>query len=409
MRIARNRISMGIIAIVLAAMIAAWRWQAGPSVDAYRVARSPFTHTLVASGRIESPRRVEIGSSLTAAVSAIPVAEGETVGAGQLLIALDDAEARAAVEQAASTLVQAQERIRQLNETALPVAEESVRVSEANYANAQRQWERSRDLHARGFIGEAALDEAARSRDVAHSQRRSSELQRASQSRGGSDYRLAEAALAQARAGLRAAQARLDLFTIEAPQAGVLISRSVEKGNVVQPGKVLMTLAPTGATQAVVLLDERNIHAVAIGQSALVSADAYPQRRFAARVSYINPAVDASRGSVEVKLVIPEPPSYLLQDMTVSVDIEVARSAAALALPTDAIRDDASSAPWVLVVRAGRAARQPVKLGTKGDARVEVVEGVAEGELVVPASARAIQEGMRLRAAAREAAQPGRS
>ena len=55
-------------------------------------------------------------------------------------------------------------------------------------------------------------------------------------------------------------------------------------------------------------------------QTAQASADAYPQLRFPARLQYINPGIDAQRGSVEVKLDVPQPPAYLMQDMTVSVD-----------------------------------------------------------------------------------------
>ena len=72
-------------------------------------------------------------------------------------------------------------------------------------------------------------------------------------------------------------------------------------------------------------IDERNLGKLALGQKALASADAYPDQRFAAVVSYINPGVDITRASVEVKLTVADPPDYLRQDMTVSVDIEVAR------------------------------------------------------------------------------------
>jgi HlyD family secretion protein len=240
---------------------------------------------------------------------------------------------------------------------------------------------------------------------VAESQWRSARLQRDSQAEGGTEHRLARAALDQARANLRLAQARLDLATLEAPVAGVLISRNVERGAVVQPGKVLMVLSPAGETQLVVQIDEKNLQLVRLGQRALASSDAYPDRRFAAEVAYINPAVDPLRGSVEVKLAVREPPAYLLQDMTVSVDIEVERRTQVLALPADGIREGG----WVLVARDGRAVRQPVKLGTRGEGRVEVADGLREGELVVPVAQAAIREGAAIRAAPMPPAGPRRS
>ena len=69
----------------------------------------------------------------------------------------------------------------------------------------------------------------------------------------------------------------------------------------VQPGKVLMVLSPAGETQLVLQIDERNLGRLKLGQRALASADAYPQERFAAELVYINPGVDAQRGTVEVQ------------------------------------------------------------------------------------------------------------
>ena len=105
----------------------------------------------------------------------------------------------------------------------------------------------------------------------------------------------------------------------------MLIARNVERGTVVQPGKALLVLAPAGDTQLVLQIDENNLGLVALGQKALASADAFPDKTFAAEVTYINPGIDITRASVEVKLTVAEPPDYLRQDMTVSVDIEVAR------------------------------------------------------------------------------------
>ena len=383
---------VGMLAIALAG--AGWRWRAGPSVAAYAVERVDLLQTVVASGRVESPRRVEIGSALVGTVAEIPVAEGQAVRAGQLLVALDASEVQAAVAQARFALAQAEARAAQLASTALPVAAESRRQARTNLENAERALGRSRELFARGFIGQAALDETQRLHDVAESQLAAAQLQYASQASGGSDERVALAAIAQARAALRAAEARLALTRIEAPVSGTLISRDVERGNVVQPGKTLMTLSPDGELQIVVQIDEKNLGWLRKGQKAFASADAYPGERFESEVAYINPAVDPLRGSVEVKLSVPRPPSYLLQDMTVSVDIEVGRAVRALAIPAEALR----SGDWVLVAREGRARRQDVKVGARGEGRVEITQGLEEGELVLPGTGVATADGAAIRA-----------
>jgi len=87
----------------------------------------------------------------------------------------------------------------------------------------------------------------------------------------------------------------------------------------------------------------------------------------------------------------------LRQDMTVSVDIETARRAGALIVPTGAVRDMSSATPWVMVVRDKRTVRQAVTLGLRGDSRSEVLSGIEAGEVVVLATAVGIGVGRHVR------------
>ncbi len=280
----------------------------------------------------------------------------------------------------------------------MPAAEQSLTQAQANLVLATQQYERAQDLKAKGFVTQSALDDAKRNLDVAKSQLDAARLQVASNRPTGSDFLVAQTALAQARATLAAAQAKLDQTVIRAPLAGTLIARKVEPGDVVQPGKELMVLAPVGETQIVVQIDEKNLSQLKLGQKAMGSADAYPRERFAAELFYINPGIDALRGSVEVKLRVPEPPAYLRQDMTVSVDIEVGRRTDAVVVPSAAVFDAAGAQPWVLAIEGRRAVRRPVTLGLKGDGRDEVTAGVAPGDRLVADSSAGIRAGQRVRA-----------
>lgn len=372
----------------------------GTPVEAHHAVRSDLVQTVVASGRIMTPQRVSVGAVITGRVVRIPVAEGQTVKRGEVLIELDDKDERASAAQALATAAQAETRIRQLREVGLPAAEQGLLQAEANALNARQQYARNRDLRAKNFVSQAALDDAQRNVDVAESQLRAARLQVHTNSPAGSDFALALTALEQARASQRVAQARLEQTVIVAPVDGTLIGRNVEAGDVVQPGRELMVLAPAGETQIVVQIDEKNLGQLRLGQKALASADAFPRERFAAELFYINPGIDALRGSVEVKLRVIDAPEYLRQDMTVSVDIEVGRRANVVVVPADAVRDASGARPWVLAVEGRRAARRAVKVGLKGDGRVEVVEGVAPGDVLISAANAAIQPGQRVRAVA---------
>lgn len=378
----------------------------GTPVETVEAVRADLVQTVVASGRVMSPRRVHIGAVMTGRVVRIPVSEGQSVRKGDELILLDDKDVRAALLQAKAGVDQSAAKLRQLREVGLPAAQQGLLQAQSTLTQVRRQYERTKRLQAQGFVGQSLLDDAQRNLDVAESQVRAAQLQVESNSAHGSDFALAATALEQARANERVAQARLADISIRAPVDGVLIARNVEAGDVVQPGKELLTLAPAGDTQVIVQIDERNLAQLALGQKALGSADAFPGRRFAAELVYINPGIDALRGSVEVRLRVPDPPDYLRQDMTVSVDIEVARRGQAVVVPTEAVHDATTARPWVLAVRGGRIERVPVKIGLRGDGRLEILEGVAPGDELVPATNGLIAAGQRVRAAPRTALPP---
>jgi HlyD family secretion protein len=369
----------------------------GTPVTTVAVVRGDLVQTIVASGRVATPQRVAIGTELTGRVDAIPVDEGQHVTRGQLLIQLNDDDERAALAQADAGIAQASAKLGQIRDVALPAAQQSLRQTQSNLTQAQQQFARTEEMTTRGAFSKAQLDDVQRNLDVAKSQLQAAQIQVRASSAGGSDYVLAESALQQANAIRQAAQARLDATRILAPADGILIARNVERGHVATAGKDLMVLAPTGLTQIVVQIDEKNLSLLSVGESAIGSADAYADQRFDATVSYINPGIDPLRGAVEVKLDVPEPPAYLKQDMTASIDIEVARRNATLIAPDNTIRDADSGKPWVMLLRNQRVQKQAVKLGLTGTGQVEVLEGVAVGDLLIPTSNLAIKVGQHVR------------
>ncbi|WP_407050851.1 efflux RND transporter periplasmic adaptor subunit [Methyloraptor flagellatus] len=388
-------------ALVVVVLLALGAWQVarvafGPEIVVDRVKRADLVRTVVASGHVETPFRVEIAAQITGTVSEVLVEDGQRVARGQPLVKLEPQELQAAVVQAQGALAQARARIRQLTDLTLPMARENLAQAQATLRNAQAAFDRTAELARNGHSTLAALDDAQRALDIARTQVNTAQLQVFTASPEGSDYVLAQTQLDQAEANLATARSRLGYATVAAPRDGVLIARKVEQGTVVQPGRAMLVLAPAGTTQLVLQIDERNLGLIAVGQPALASADAYPDARFNAVVSYINPGVDIARASVEVKLNVAEPPAYLRQDMTVSVDIEVGRRNATLVLPLRSIRDAGSAQPWVLAARDGRAHRQPVRLGLRGNVQAEILDGIGEGDLVVPTTS-SLRPGQRLR------------
>jgi len=373
-----------VIGAVLAAPVLV-RALLGPRVPVRVVERRPLVQRVVVTGRVRAPARVQVGSVVAARVVAVPFDEGAHVKQGDLLVQLDDAAARATLAQAEAGAAQAEARQQQVRELVSRLAAERLDQAQARRKQAEDKLRRAETLFATGASTPEQRDDAQRAFEIARSDEQSAAAQLTSAR--GVEYRQAQAALAEAQASVALAQARLSDTRLVAPADGVVITRSVEPGDVVQPGRALIVLARDGDTQLVVEPDEKNLAFLRVGQQALASADAFPDQRFAARVSRIAPSVDAARGTVEVRLDVPQPPAYLRPDLTVSVDIEVARKQGVLVLPADAVREASTGAPWVLVVVDGRTERRAVSLGLRGVGDVEVTSGIEEGDEVVPAGA----------------------
>ena len=384
----------GLLVVVLAA--ASLRWWLGPQVQTEAVQRRDLLQTLVASGRVETPHRMNIGAQITGTVARVPVSEGQVVQAGDVLVELVGTELQSARRQAQQAVTQAQSRLRHLTELQAPVAQQSLRQAQASLGTARASGQRSLVLFEQGFIGQAALDESRKVWALADAQVLAAQEQVTSTQAGGAEHSLAVGAVTEAQANAEIVNAKARYAVIQAPASGQLIGRNVEVGDVVQAGKVLMTLSPQGAMQLVVQIDEKNLRLMALGQQALASADAYPQQPFKAQVAFINPGINAQTGAVEIKLDVLEPQQNLKQDMTVSVDLVVARKPQVLALQAGHVHDIGAASPWVWLLESGHAVHRPVRLGLRGGAWVEVLDGLREGDAVIT-SPTALREGQRVR------------
>ncbi len=392
-----SRLMLAVIAggAVAAVALAYFGWRA-PAVDVVRVESTRLTQSVVVSGRVLAPAKSDIGATITGRVQRVAVDEGAHVSAGALLIELEQPELAAALAQARATEAAAQTRIRQWRDVGAPNAQQLQAQAEANYRVAERDAGRQEQLFKQGFIGEARVDESRRAVAVSRSQLEAAKSTAIGNSATGAERRLLEDQLMQARAARDAAAAKLAQTTILAPAGGTVLDRTVEPGDIVQPGKRLMVLAQDGPTRLTALIDEKNLASVRVGQAAFAAADAFPGQRFAATLDYLSPGIDAQRGTVEAKFGVAAPPTFLRSDMTVSIDIGVADKDNAAVVPTGAVRDAALPEPWLLVLRNGRAERIAVRLGVRSTARTEILSGAGSSDEIIVTPG--IEPGQRVRA-----------
>lgn len=370
----------------------------GPVVHTTRAVHNDLEWHIVASGRVRVPTRVQIAAQTSGLVAAVAVVEGQHVKTGDLLVQIDDREQRSRVAQAEAAVKQASARVDQLRRVGAIVATQALREADANLDHAQADLERATKLVSTGAVPAIELANARRAVDVARAQRAAAAVQQVASTPMGADSRVALTALMAAQAQLAGAQVVLSHTRLVAPQGGTVLVRSVEAGDVVQPSRTLLVVAADTAVELTFQSDERNLAALHVGQSARAAADAYPQQVFDARVSYIAPAIDPQRGSVEVRLAVPTPPAHLKPDMTVSIDILVATAQRALTVPREVVHGAATPTPWVHVVQAGRVERRDVGLGIRGEGAVEITSGLDEGAQVVVPDGTQLAVGARVRA-----------
>ncbi len=387
------------LAVGLALVVAVvWVVRArGPLVRTTVVVRQALEQHIVASGRVRVPTRVQIAAQTSGLVVAVGAAEGQRVEPGDLLVQLDDGAERAAVAQAEAAVNQAKARVAQLRRVGAIVATEALRQAETNLERAETELARTSQLVASKAVPAVELENAQRALAIARAQKTAAEAQQAAAAPAGADSRIALTAQLQAEAQLAGARVRLAQTRIVARSGGEVLTRAVEPGDVVQPSRTLMTLAADAQDELVFQADERNLAWIAVGQPAKASADAYPQAVFDATVSYIAPAIDPARGSVEVRLAVPAPPPHLKPDMTVSIDLTVATRPATLTVRSEAVQGAATATPYVLAVEGGRVVRKDVELGIRGEGSMEVLSGLAEGVEVILPDGRRLAPGARVR------------
>ncbi|MCD6248938.1 MAG: efflux RND transporter periplasmic adaptor subunit [candidate division Zixibacteria bacterium] len=326
------------------------------SVSVATVERQNLTEKVSASGRIQPQTKVDITSEVSGEIIALPVVEGQTVKAGELLLVLDTIQIKADVRRMRYTL---------------DGTKAQLSGAEANFAQAEEEYQRQKSLFEKDGTAETALSAAHYA------------------------YLNAQASLDGARASMRGTEAayekELDRFRkakIVAPMDGVITFLDVEAGEIAAAqtaftqGRTLMTISNLSVFEVEVEVDETEINKVILGQKADIEVDAFPDTTFAGEVVEIgNTAIMIGMGTQDqstnfrVKVMFTEANSDLRTGMSASVDVTTCEHNEVLAVPFAAvvIRDyDMDSL---------QTARQNEAVGDTGTNEVQAAENdEAEGE-----------------------------
>ena len=284
-----------------------------------------------ALGTTRANESIDVTSKVVNQVTAVRFEEGQQVRRGQVLVELDAEQVRADLAAAEAALVE-----------------------------SRSQFERSRELAVTKILSDSQLEQI-------------------------------EATYKGNEARVGAARARVNDTVIRAPFDGRVGLRRVSVGSLVSPGTVITTLDDTRTIKLDFTIPETFLSVVQPGLEISARSVAYPDRNFGGKVSSIDSRVDPATRAVTVRALLPNEAGLLKPGMFLTV--RLSRGAVdALLVPEEAIVPEQGEM-FVFVVGDGRAEKRKIRLGERRVGNVQVVEGLAVGEMVVTEGTQKIRDG----------------
>ncbi len=290
-----------------------------------------LSQKLEALGNARANESVDISTKISNIVTAVMFRDGERVKRGQVLVQLDDAQARA-----------------------------DVAAADAALTESQAQFNRSRELLSTQALSKSQFDQL-------------------------------EATLKANRARLAAANARREDTLIRAPFSGRVGLRRVSVGTLISPGDVITTLDDTSVIKLDFSVPENFVASLREGLAVRASAPAFPGRTFTGKVASIDSRVDMNTRSVTVRALLANDDGVLKPGMFLNVAL-ANDERDALVIPEEALTPEAER-QYVFVVADGKAQRREVRIGGRRPGSVEIVAGLQAGEQVIVEGTQKVRDG----------------
>jgi RND family efflux transporter MFP subunit len=335
---------------------------------------------LNASGYVTPRRRATIAAKITGRVTAVFFDEGTHVKEGQLLATLDDSDYKRALDSTKADRDAAQAAIADF---------------EVQLRNAEIELRRAQQLHDAGIGTQEALDNAATTADSLRAK-----------------IYLAKRQVTASESRIAAAQQAVDNCVIQAPFAGIVVSKDAQVGEMVSPVSAgggftrtgIATIVDMNSNEIEVDVNESYIARVKEGQAVKATLDAFPESPYEAKVRTVIPTADRQKATVKVRISFLKLDDKILPDMGVKVafleapkpaagkkDAEKAPEAVAY-IPKSAVRSDSNSS-FVYLIKHGAVERRAVSIGMDRGTDVGVLAGLAPGDSIVVKGPGSLRDG----------------
>ena len=420
---AKRYILGGIALIVLLGIVAiTYRMLSGdiPEVEATRAAAESADAggvVLSASGYIVAHHKINVNSKVTGRVAWIGVEKGDKVKEGQVLVRLEDDEFRAQYEQARGATENARAYLDELQHGSRPEeiqqAQHNVDEIRATLANDKINLDRTQELYNEGVMSKQNLDDAT-AKFQADQQKANSLNQSFTLSKLGpraEEIARARGQLLQAQGAEAYAKSLLDATVIRAPVTGTILERTAEKGELVTaqfasgaaggPQGQVVALADLNDLQVELDIAQDDFSKLNPHQKGIVTTDAFPDRKYDGQIAEISPEADRQKATVQIKVQIINPDSYLRPDMNATVKFLAEEKKAdntkpaGVFVPTTAVRDR-DGKKVVFLVYNGKALMREVQVVSQRSGGL-LVSGLNGGEDVITSGPADLKDGEKIK------------
>ncbi len=323
------------------------------AVKTIPVTSETFTATIAVTGTLVSSSRVDVKAETTGRIVRFPKEQGDRVQAGESVAWVDDENYRLALRQ---------------SESAVQVAQAALHRAKVMEAHTEAELERSHNLVKSGGITERDL----RAAEVAEKDARA-------------QVALASAQLDQAVSAAEVARKRLRDAVILAPVSGVIQEKHVNTGAYVEPPTTVFSLVDNSRLELRSPVPAAEMGPIRTGQQVLFSVSSFPGVEFSGRVVELAPAVDEQSRAAHVRIQIANSEGRLRAGMFADGEIITGARPNTVVIPGSAIyrEDQSRKDSYVFVAAAGKAVKRDVRIGREKGTLVEIVEGLAPGDILI--------------------------
>lgn len=369
------------------------------TVEVIEASRETIKDFVRLTGRVEAEDDVKVTSKIGGRIAEIKKDVGDFVRKGEVIFTLETSELQNQLAQAQAAVSAAQANLSANESAGLPQQLEQVRASleqaEANYTNVQADYERMKALYEQDAISKQLFDGITLKYKVAKTQYETAKEQhRLTKERLPKNVDALRAQVKQAQSTVDLIQTNIQNSVIHSPVTGIVANKLANSGEVIGAGQPIITVVNIDKINVVIDVTEEEINKVRDGQEVDVKVNSLGEDKFKGTISIIPPASNQTR-LFQVKVSINNKDHVLKPGMFAEVDVQTGIKENTVVIPKDAILLK-KNGNVVYLVKDGKAVEKMIKLGVTNGEKVEVIEGVEQGDQIVIKNQNLLKEGAKV-------------